>query len=275
MQEGMIEMSAVAVYTCATGSYDWIHRPKVKPPGIDFLRFSDRKPWCMVGWRHKTLTQAPGAQTPRVISRFPKMCPHAVLKGYDMAVWIDSSVEITGDLRPLIQAFDSSGADVALFPHPSGRTVAEEFDFAKSAGRILPEKFDAAARQRERYAAEGLLDRRIVEATIILYRLSSDALRKAGEIWWEEVTTYVDRDQVSQPYAMQDGELKIHLWDWHFEEDNPYFRRLPHRPKSIARRLKTGAHFLGDSRFDYRLVRSVIRTAGTIRHAGRSLLSRS
>lgn len=228
-----------------------------------------------MGWQHRTLPPVPDARTARVMSRFPKLRPQASLSDYDFAVWVDSSVEVTGDITQLLRSFDLSGADVALFPHPSGRSVADEIDFAMTAGRIPPEMYDLAAKQRERYAAAGLLDCKIVEASIIFYRLSSDALRKAGEIWWEEVTTYTERDQVSQPYAMQDAQLNIHLWDWHFKQKNPYFRRLPHRPKTLIKRVTAGAHFLSDSRLDYRLARYLIRGAATIGRAGRSFRIRS
>ncbi|MEM1300947.1 MAG: hypothetical protein AAGH17_00050 [Pseudomonadota bacterium] len=221
----------------------------------------------MMGWQHRTLPNVTDAKTARVLSRFPKLRPHGVLDTYDIAVWIDASIEITGDLTPLIRDFLDTGADVALFPHPSGRTVEEEFNFAIKGGRIGPEFYDIAAEQKARYGDMGLLDRKIVEASIICYRMSSDALRPAGEAWWHEVTHYTERDQVSQPYAMQDPALRIHLWDWHFKQNNPYFRRHPHRPKTLIQRMKTGAECLSDTRFEYRLVRYAIRGAALIKRA--------
>ena len=258
----------VAVYTCAIGNHDWIHRAQVKPAGVDFLRFSDKRPaGRMMGWHHRTLPNIPDAKSARVLSRFPKLRPHGVLDTYDVAVWIDASIEIMGDLTPLIHDFLDTEADVALFPHPSGRTVEEEFDFAIQGGRIGPEFYDIAAEQKARYGDMGILNRKIVEASIICYRLSSDALHTAGQAWCHEVTHFTERDQVSQPYAMQDPALRIHLWDWHFKQDNPYFRRHPHRPKTLIWRMKTGAECLSDTRFEYRLVRYAIRGAARIKRA--------
>ena len=269
--EGSKKLPKVVVYTCAVGNCDWIHRPRVTTGDIEFIRFSDQKPWLRRGWQHRQLPEIPDARTPRVLSRFPKLRPMDALSGADIAVWIDSSVEITGDITPLIRCFDELGSDIALFPHPSGRTVNEEFDFAIAKGKIPPEFHEAARKQRDRYEKSGLLDHKIVEATIILYRLSRTELRQAGQAWWQEITSYTERDQVSQPFAMRDKRLRIHLWDWHFDDPNPYFRRMPHRPKPFVKRLKTGAHFLGDSRLDYRLVRSAIRAAGALRRTAGSL----
>ncbi len=269
-------MSKVTVFTCAIGNHDWIHRPRIKPAGIDFLRFSNRKPWNLRGWRHKDLPEVPGSPTARVVSRFPKLRPQEALpQDYDIGVWIDGSIEVLADIQPLIEIFDTSGADLALFAHPSGRTVSEEIDFAMAGGRIPPKFHAAAEQQRERYKAAGVGDQKIIEATIIFHRLNSAAARKAGRVWWDEITTYTERDQVSQPFAMRDADLKIHQWDWHFDDPNPYFRRQPHRPPNLAKRLRVGAHSLGDSRLDFHLVRQARRLGGTIRRLGRSLASRS
>lgn len=261
-------MVKVAVYTCAIGNYDWIHRPRVKPPGVDFLRFSDRTPLISRGWAHRNIVEGSAARTPRLLSRLPKICPHAALPGYDIAVWVDSHVDILGDVTPLVDTFLETGADVAMFPHPSGRSVGEEIDFAIKAGRIPAELYEAAEHQRERYVAAGVLDRKIMECTIILYRLSDGPLKAACENWWYELITYTERDQISQPFAMQDPRLRIHCWDWHFKDPNPYFRRLPHRPAPLIERLKVGAHFLADSRLDYRFVRYAVRGAKVVKRAG-------
>jgi O-antigen biosynthesis protein len=266
-------MTAITIYTCAMGNYDWIHRPRVAPPGIGFLRFSDRSPLLPTGWMHRPPPPVPQARSARSTARYAKVCPHAVLPDCDIAIWIDSSVEVLGDVTPLVRSFIDSGADVALFPHPSGRTVTAEIDFAIMAGRIRPEAYDTAERQRQRYAEAGVADEKVVESTIIFYRLSSDALRAAGEAWWAEIVTYTERDQVSQPFAMRDEALKVHYWDWHFDDPNPYFRRLPHRPKALVQRVKTGAHFLAESRLDYRIARYAISAGGRLRRAGLSLLA--
>lgn len=269
-------MPRVTVFTCGIGNHDWIHRPRTKPTGIDFLRFSDRKPWNLRGWQHRDLPELPGSHSARVVSRFPKLRPQEALPpGYDIGVWIDSSIEVLGDIQPLVQAFDASGADLALFAHPSGRSVIEEIDFAIAAGRIPPEFHAAAEQQRQRYKAAGIADRKIIEATIIFHRLHSATARKVGQVWWDEITTYTERDQVSQPFAMLDADLKIHWWNWHFDDPNPYFRRQPHRPSDLGKRLRVGAYSLGDSRLDYHLVRRARKLASAIRGLGRIFASRS
>lgn len=269
-------MPRVTVFTCAIGNYDWIHRPRHQPAEIDFLRFSNKKPWNLRGWQHRDLPELPENPSFRVMSRFPKLRPQDALpQDYDIGVWIDSSVEVLGDIKPLLEAFYASGADMALFSHPSGRSVIEEIDFALATNKIPSEFHAAAVRQRERYQAAGIADQKIIEATILFYQLQSAAARTFGQVWWDEIRTYTERDQVSQPFAMLSTDLKVHWWDWHFDDPNPYFRRQPHRPSDLGHRLRVGAYCLGDSRLDFRLVRWARKLGGAIRGLGRSFVSRS
>lgn len=259
---------STAIYTCSIGGYDWTHRPAVKTPDVAFYRFSERKAWRQSPWQHSTLPRTPDAKTPRLITRYVKIFPHKVLPTYDLTIWVDSNIVILGDIRPLVEEFLGGGEDLAFFPHPSGRTISEEIDFAIAAGRIDPTFYEAASKQKERYQAANLAEARIPEATIIFYRSKRDAVKEACARWWYELSHYTERDQVSQPYAMRGKDLRIKYWNWHFADGiNPYFRRVPHRPQSALTQLRTGAHFLGDYRFDYRMVRLAIRTASALRRA--------
>lgn len=255
-------MTKVAVFTCAIGNFDWIHRPKFMPQGVDFLRFSDRRPLSLRGWSHRRLTNHTHRLSSRMLSRFPKIQPHVLLADYDIGVWVDGNVQVVGDITPLVCAFSESECDIALFPHPSGRSVEEEIDFAIAKGRISPDFYDKAEQQRTRYKSLGLLEKSIHECTIIFFRISSVELRRACDLWWQELCHFTERDQISQPFAMHNTDINILNWDWHFDTSNVYFKRFPHRPRNFWRRMKTGAHFLGNSRIGYWLVRIGIRTAG-------------
>ena len=264
-------MPRVAVYTCSIGGYDWVLKPRVKPDNADFLRFSDRRPIFARGWSHRSISYGVSGLSPRLISRFPKIRPCEVLSDYEIGVWIDSSVEVIGDITPLLREFEQSGSDVALFSHPSRRTVGQEIAYALSVGRIPSQFAERAEQQRKRYEAMGLLERNICECTILFYRLHSQPLKDASDRWWSELNTFTERDQISQPYAMEDPSLKTYVWDWHFGEDNPYFRRVAHRPEGFVKRVRMGAHLFGDSRLDYRVARAFIKAAGAVRRFGKSL----
>lgn len=213
------------------------------------------------------LPDVPQESTPRLVARYTKVLPHRVLPDCDVAIWIDGTILVRNDLTNLIKEFLDSGEDIALCPHPSGRTVSEEIEFAINARRISPAQYDAAEQQRTRYQKAGVLDEKVFESSVVFYRLGKGALRDACESWWHELSNYTDRDQVSLPYAMSNSGIRIKHWDWHFDDPtNCLLRRVPHRPKALVTRMKTGAHFLSDTRLDYRLLRYAIKGASLIKN---------
>jgi len=206
----------------------------------------------------------PAGLSPRLRSRYPKILPHRVLPDAGITVWVDGNVVILADLTPLIDAFRRSGADLALFPHPTGRTVDDEIDAAQERGLVGDQ--DRADALRRRYRASGVLDTPVTENTILFRRAGSPALEAAMERWWAELTGQTERDQICLAHALADQGVRVHRWDWHFDDAGcPWFRRIPHRPADLPTRLLTGAHFLGDYRADYRLLRGLVRAGGRVR----------
>lgn len=255
------------VYTCSVGGYDWIHRPQDRTSGISYLRFSDRRGLWQHPWRHMQLPEFSQETTPRLVARYTKVLPHRVLPDCDVAIWIDGTIIVRNNLTPLVKEFLDSDKDIALCPHPSRRTVAEEIDHAIEARRIGPLHYEAAEQQRARYREAGVLDAKVFESSVVFYRLRRQELREACETWWHELCNYTERDQISQPYAMLDPAMRIKHWDWHFDDPtNKFLRRVPHRPKALVNRLKTGAHFLHDTRLDYRLLHCGIKGASLIKN---------
>ncbi len=255
---------AVAIYTCDVGGVDWPHRPQARTPGARLVRFADAPARRSAPWEHAPLPAMPGGLSPRLRSRYPKILPHRVLPEAEINVWVDGNVVILADLTPLIDAFRRSGADMALFAHPSGRTVSAEIDAARERGLVGGD--GAAEALRRRYAAAGVLDTPVTENAILFRRAGSLALEAAMERWWAELTEQTERDQICLAHALSGQGVRVHRWDWHFDDPGcPWFRRVPHRPADLPTRLLTGAHFLGDYRADYRMLRGVVRTGGRVR----------
>lgn len=256
--------AAVVVYTCDVGGVDWLHRPQMQTPGARFVRFSDRPSFRQSPWEHRPLPPLPAGLSPRLKSRFPKILPHRVLPDAEVTIWIDASVMVLADLTPLVEEFRQSGAALALFRHPTGRSVNAEIDAVLARGFLDGEKHADAL--RDRYGRVGNLDTPISENTILFRRAGAPGLDAAMENWWHEVTTECQRDQISLPSALDAHGVSVHYWGWHFDEaGSPWFRRIPHRHADPVRRTLTGIHFLSEYRLDYRLLRVPVRAVGTAR----------
>lgn len=259
------------VYSCTYADYDYAFGPLMGTPNTRFLRFGDgRRGWSRT-WTYVRVPADLAQPTQTLTNRYFKFFPGRVLPDCDVAIYVDGNILVRADLTPLVTEFLASGADIALFPHPSGRTVEEEIDFALRA-RIPKADRDKAERQRERYRALGLLDVPVTENTILFFRMSSPVVPRLGEVWWEEMAAYTKRDQVSLPYVLRETRPKVHVWSWHFADGtNPYFSRYPHRRGNWVRRLRDTAFVMHEHSALHAVLFSGLKFGGWVR----GLVSRS
>jgi hypothetical protein len=245
----------VTIYSCTFSSYDFDFGPFAATTGARMLRFTDTPEIRRGLWERLAVPEEAARQPSQaLINRYMKFFPMRFFAGSEVAVYVDGNILIKADLSPLLDEFRHSGADMALFPHPSGRTLDEEIDFAMR-HRMKPDQRPLAEEQRARYHALGLLDHPITENSIIFYRLGSNVLPAFAEAWWQELQTYSHRDQISLPFALHEVPLAVHSWDWHFKETpNPYFDRYPHRYGSPHKQRRIAAEFLGKYRLHQRLL---------------------
>jgi hypothetical protein len=254
------------LYSCTFSSYDWTFSPLVPTPGMRFVRFIDRRPRLTRHWDYAPMPAGPELTTQTLTNRFCKLFPRKLFPGAPVAVYVDGNILVKSDLRPLLAEFAASGADVALFAHPSGRTVAEEIDFALSVGRIPQAARTAAEAQRAAYAAGGVLDTPITENSILFWNLASPRLEAIGAAWWRELAAYTLRDQISLPAVLRETRPVVHRWNWHFADGtNPYFARYPHRAKTALAQARQAVYFLKDYRAGYALAFRAAKAAGRVR----------
>lgn len=255
------------VYTCTFDDYDYNFGPLVRTPNTRFLRYGTSRPNRWRIWEHLPVPDDMALETQTLTNRRFKFLPGAVLPDCDVAIYVDGTILVRADLSPLIAEFWDSGADIALFPHPSGRTVEQEMDFAlehKTPARDIP----LMQAQRDRYREMGLLDMPVTENTIIFYRMAAPKVAEIGTLWWEEFERFSKRDQISLPYVRDRIAPKVHLWDWHFHapsDRNRYFARAPHRRPSRLARLRAAAFFMKDHALEYRALHGAIKAAGALR----------
>lgn len=264
------------VYSCTFADYDYTFGPLARTPNASFLRFGDTSPNRWRIWNHLAVPDEKMKISQTLTNRWFKLFPHDVLTPCDVAIYVDGNILVRADLTPLIEEFYASGADIALFPHPSGRTVAEEIDFAF--GSRIPLKDQPIAKtQRDRYNQLDILDTPITENTILFYRMDSPKVAQIGELWWDELQSYTKRDQISLPYVIHSVRPKIHFWDFHFHDpsdENIYFQRTGHRRGTWFQQLKQKSFFLKDYAPQYRLVFAALKAGGVITKLPHKMLNR-
>lgn len=238
----------VVVYTATFTDYDWIVSPGAKAAGTDYVLISDRKPWLVPGWSWRPYPAETAGLDQTMANRYCKFFPHKLFPDHDLSVYIDGSIVLVGDITPLLNRFVGSGADIGLFPHRFGRTLADEVEFAISVGKIRGEDIDRARAQLQRYTCEGLDPQlKISENAVLLRRHGRPALDKAMDLWWQELQAGCRRDQVSLQYCLWRSGATATGFDFLYRRDNPYFYQQGHRRKDrpvadIRRLAKALAH---------------------------------
>jgi Protein of unknown function (DUF616) len=223
------------LYTCTNLAYDQIFTPVAPTPGVDFVLFADRRPCFVRGWQWRPLPPETAGMTPVMVNRFAKFFPHRIFPEADCSIYVDANTLMLSDLRPLIEEFRASGADIGLFPHKQRFNIFEEFEFARKVGKIPAADADRGRAQLAFYRAEGLPDGHLfTENAIIFRRHGSPALAPAMDLWWEQMERYTKRDQLSLPYVLHKTGLEVKLWDWNYKWENPYFKRYLHRRGALS-----------------------------------------
>jgi hypothetical protein len=263
----------VTIYSCSFENYDWTIGPLAQTTNGHFIRFGDSAPRSRSLWEFKTIPQEHVQPSQTLINRHFKLFPRLVAGNCDVAIYVDGNILIKSDLMPLVEEFLNSRADLALFVHPSGRSLRQEIDFALK-HRIPKQDLLKTEKQREKYANEGILDLPISENSILFYRMNTEDLELLGSTWWAELEAYSKRDQISLPYALTKVPLRVHYWTWHFEDpDNPYFQRYPHKSHKWVLDMKNLTFVMKDYSFKFKLLFFFLKSVGFFRRTIMSKLT--
>ena len=219
------------LYACADLAYDQIFSPVVTHARDRVMLFADRKPRFVSGWQWRPLPDEVAGLSPSLANRFCKFFPAQVFPEADFSIYVDANTLILGDLRPLLDEFIASGADIGLFPHMERFDIFEEFEFCQRgeqdpAGRLTKK----AQAQLRHYQDEGLpREHAFTENAILFRRHGNPALDAAMELWWRQLETYTKRDQLSLPYVLHKSDSEPRSGTGTTTIREPVFQRYMHR----------------------------------------------
>jgi hypothetical protein len=118
--------------------------------------------------------------------------------------------------------------------HNERRDVFDELEFCHLVNKVSPEDYRKGGAQLESYLAAGMPpDRRLTENGIILRRHGGPRLAAAMALWWDELKAHTRRDQLSLPYVLHASRIETKLFDWNYNDENPYFHRYFHRSRFL------------------------------------------
>ena len=159
--------------------------------------------------------------------RYAKTHPHVLFKDYDVAVWLDTSIMLVGDIYPLIEKFLASGKAIGSTPHTVRGSLFEEFLACVALGK---DDYQILQRLKKFYETEGFDSKRLAENGFLLFNPKHKDIAAPLEEWWQMILRFSKRDQLTFSYALAKHEVE---WFRISEppnniNNNPSFLITPH-----------------------------------------------
>lgn len=130
---------SVVIFTAHFGQSDIVMPPAQTIPGVEFLVLTDEVVRVPKPWKIRMVTMPPNVTNPRLKNRWCKLHANRLLPDFGFSVYVDTQIQIIGDLRPLIFEFCNSGATLGVLRHPHSRSIDEEVARSLRTGRISRE----------------------------------------------------------------------------------------------------------------------------------------
>lgn len=236
-------MNKQVVYTCITGGYDRLREPKYVSPSIDYICFTDNAKLTSNFWKIRQLPSDLKNLTDVKKQRLIKVLPHKYLSEYDVSLWVDSNIEIVGDLKDFFNKYDLSQKFLYTNKHPSRDCLYRE---QIAVLRLKKDTYESTNPQIERYREEGFPEHYgLAETNIILRAHKNQKCKTLMNLWGEEILNGSHRDQLSFNYAIWKTGTKDYVeyldekyYNLHLS-DNNFFKLATHIKADSFERFKT------------------------------------
>lgn len=207
-------MKKKVIYTCLVGGYDYLKEPEYVMDDWDYICFSNdyESPNNSI-WKVRPIPL--NGYEGQVLSRYPKMQPHKLLKEYEFSLYIDSNIIIKSDfLEKRVDELIEKDEKISIASHPERNCVYEEalVCIRQGAGNLKHiKKHVELLRENDYPEKNGLFENNII------FRNHNDPdMIKLGDEWWRfYISIPSKRDQLSLPFLI--WKFNIHV--------NPLFNK--------------------------------------------------
>jgi hypothetical protein len=240
MTSAKAEEIDLIIYTCVTGNYDWVFSPIWQQEGVKYICFTDNRRMKDPAWDFREIPKECHGFDNSTVNRFCKFFPWKILPPHTWSIYIDANVRLLSDPRPLIKMVEKTGVSIAIPRHPTRSDPWQEGLACVKRKKIQGEMLSILESQLKRYEESGLKQNcGLTENNVIIRTGTEYYLNNTMQLWWNEFTSGVARDQISLPFVLFKSETNIFRIPFSTREENPYFRVTPHRRKwSIGRYIK-------------------------------------
>lgn len=202
----------IAILTANLGKFDTPVDPVIQdlPKGVEkiiFHRYTDENFPPIAGL------------TSRLQYRIPKLFGWQMFPGYDVYLWLDSSMSFTrpDSVKWFLEKL--GGGDIALFKHPWRNSIKEEVDHIEEKlqqrGKYITSRYQNGLHKEqlaECLADPDFKDTILYTSTAFLYR-NNRRVQNAMRVWWYYQSRYFTCDQIVLPYVVFKSGLKVAVID--------------------------------------------------------------
>ena len=236
-------MNKICVYTCITGNYDNLKDIKYKEKSIDYICFTNNKNISSKDYKMIYIEEDLDNLT---LARKVKILGYKYLSNYDITIWMDGAIEIVNPILKFIdEQCELDKYDMVGFKHQLRDCIYDEINECVRVGKENIEN----AKKLERLLIESKYPKHngLIESSVLV-RKNIPSVNDLMDHWFNMLSKYSRRDQLSFNYVLWKYPIKIKLLDiWVF--NNPYFLHDQHsgKPKQKKYRLYCG----NATNFDY------------------------
>lgn len=197
----------IAVYTFITDGYDELHQPLVIDENVDYYVISDHKINDLGIYQYVDVASVvpEGIKDSFMQNRYCKMHSAELFRDYDYSIYLDGTIQITGDITDYLEQIGKTG--IALYLNEDCRCIYETGIVITLIGRC---DFETARNQLKSYAMDGMPENYGLLCGGYIFRDNKNPLgNKLMELWWKEYMKWPTRDQLCLTYVMWKMGLKL------------------------------------------------------------------
>jgi hypothetical protein len=194
----------IAVVTAAVG-LDTVElyqpKPTVTSSHVDYFIFSDSEIPKHHRWKSRKLFLASRDEyyEHRRTAKLPKIMTHYLLPEYDYYIWHDYTHRISLDPEEIVETYLKDN-DFAFFKHPHRDSWDSELEEVRK-GRL--DHTSLLDEQRKHFEGAGIEKAKNFYECTCFIRRNSEKANKTCSLWYDYVSKFSSRDQLSLPAALQ------------------------------------------------------------------------
>lgn len=212
------------IYSVITGGYDSIRTPTYINEDMDYILFTDNPNLQSDGIWQIRLIDNPQNLSSHLLSRHVKVFPHLYLAEYDYSLYVDGNLALIGDVHKLISIYHKKESMICN-SHDERDCIYDEAVACLELGKDTKDVVDrhvSHLRDNNYPERNGL-----IIGGYLIRSHRDEKLKKVMSDWWEMITNYSKRDQLSFNYVAWKNEYMYDSTDLAFCS-NEFFEYSDH-----------------------------------------------